>query len=255
MSRIIDLNRLPREQAQAILDRVIELDGRIFLHDSEQHRERFQAGMRDLDSSHKVVVLYEHEGELVGFNIIKIASVEVDGRTYGVVGSTAGLLPGHTGGNRTLMDGIRAMLRHKLAHPRREYYMVSFLINPGGYDMLVETCPDTFPSVHRPTSVGVERALISAAAGLWGMEVLSDSDGRVITRAGRRASEVYERRRETKSIRYFEAHNPGYASGELLGTCTPLDLRHLLVGALRLARRRCARRAQRLIGARTSRTR
>ena len=241
MGRLIHLSSLPSHEANAILDRVVALDARIFHHSSEGVQERYHKGMRDLSVGEKSVVLYEEAGELVGYNLIKIQPFEVEGRTTWVVGSVAGFLPGHTGGNRTMEDAIRAMLRHKLRHPGRDFFFVSFLINPGGYDMLVDLCPTTFPSVHTPAPSGFELSLIAAAAQRAGFEILVHEKTRLVVMAGRSAREPFERRRDTENIRFFEKMNPRYAEGELLGVCVPLGFEQLITGALRLGRRRLRR--------------
>lgn len=238
MNRLIELSNLTHSDASALLDRVIDLDARIFVYPSEEARERYQPGMRDLALGEKLVVLYEEGGELVGYNLIKIQRLEVEGRVAWVVGSTAGFLPGHTGGNRTMIDAIRAMLLHNLGHPSREYFLVSFLVGPGGYDMLVDLCPDTFPSVQRPTGGGFEAALISAEAKRRQLDVVVDAPGRLVVAGGKVGREPFERRRDNENIRFFEALNPRHAQGELLGVCVPLSLDHLLRGALRLGARR-----------------
>jgi hypothetical protein len=242
VARLIDLRRVPRAEADAVLDQVVALDARIFEHRSEQIRERFYRGMRDLSSADKLVVLYEEGTEIVGYNLIKIHPLEVGTQTVWVVGSVAGFLPGHTGGNRSMPDAIRAMLGYKLRHPGRAFFFVSFLLNPGGYGMLADLCPATFPSVHRPRPRGIEPALIAAAARAWGIEVLSDDPARFIATTGRVCREPFERRRDSEHIRFYERLNPRHAEGELLGVCVPLDFEHLLSGVFRLLLRRRRKR-------------
>lgn len=104
--------------------------------------------------------------------------------------------------------------------------------HPGGYAMFADVCPATYPSVRRPTSTGIEPALIAAAARRSGIEVVSEEHGRVIARAGRVANEPYQRRRESVHIRFFEATNPRYAARELLGVCVPPGAWHLVRGVL-----------------------
>lgn len=108
--------------------------------------------------------------------------------------------------------------------------------------MLVDLCPDTFPSVHRPRPEGIAPAVIAAAARAWGLDVVSDDPARFVATAGRTPREPFERRRESEHLKLFERLNPGYAAGELLGVCAPLDFRHLLTGAVRMLLRRRRRR-------------
>lgn len=242
MGRIFHLNRLPRAEAQALLDQVIALDERVFEHRSERDRERYHAGMRDLSSGDKLLVLYEEGTELIGYNLIKLLPIEIDGRTVWVVGSSAGLLPGHTGGNRTILDAIRATVRYKLRHPGRELYFVTFIVSPGVYDLFADLSAAVFPSVRRPRPAGIERSLIAAAAERWGMPVVTDEPERLIASPGRLLREPYERRREGEHVRFFEALNPRHAEGELLGVCVPLGYRDLLEGAIRQIQRKWRRR-------------
>lgn len=243
MGELIEIRRLPRPEAKALLERVAELDDRIFRHRSEEVMQKFYASMRDPTAGEKFVVLYEAGGAAVGFNLIKINPVEVLGRTVWTVGSIAGFLPGHTGGNRTFPDAIRAMLRVKVRHPEREFYFVSMLVNPGGYDLLCQLCPETYPSLHRPRSAdGFEPALIAETARVAGASVLRDDPEAYIVSVGRAPRDGFDRRRETPNTRFFEAKNPNYAEGELLGVCVPLNARTLGAGALRLAGRRLRKR-------------
>lgn len=242
MGRLLHLNRLPRAEAQAILDQVIALDERIFEHRSERDRERYHAGMRDLSSGDKLLVLYEEGSELIGYHLIKFLPVEIDGRTVWVVGSSAGLLPGYTGSNRTILDAIRATVRYKLRHPGRELCFVSFLLSPAAYDLLADLSPATFPSVRRPRPAGIERSLMAVAAERWGMPVVIDEPERLIASPGRTLREPFERRRESEHVRFFEAKNPRHAQGELLGICIPLGYRDLIEGAVRQIRRKYRRR-------------
>ena len=179
--------------------------------------------------------------------IVAGRAVEVGTRTIWTVGSVAGFLPGHTGNNRTFPDAIRAMLRVKVRHPERAFYFVSMLMNPGGYDLLVQLCPETYPSVLRPRSPdGFEPALIAATARAAGAEVIRDDPRALIVSVGRAARDGFERRRETPNTRFFEEVNPGYPDGDLLGVCAPLGVRYLVAGAARLARRRLKKRLARL---------
>jgi hypothetical protein len=237
------VNRLPPAEAEALFDRVQALDARVFTHRTEELQARYYAGMRDLSKADKIAVLYEEGTELVGYNLIKIQPLEVRGRTVWAVGSVAGFLPGYTGGNRTMLDAIQAMLRLKLRHPGREFFFVSFLINPGVYDMLVDLCSATFPSVHRPRPHGIEWEIIAAAAREWGIPLLHEEPSRIVGTFGRCVRELFPMRRDTESIRFFEALNPRHAEGELLGVCVPLDLVSLLRGGLRLLQRRLRKHA------------
>jgi len=243
MSDLIEIRRLPRPEAKRLLEQVSELDRRIFRHDSQEIQDRFYASMLDPTAGEKFVVLYEAYGVPVGFNLIKINPVEVGTRTIWAVGSIAGFLPGHTGGNRTFPDAIRAMLRVKARHPEREFYMVSMLINPGGYDLLVNLCPETYPSRLRTTSPdGFEPALIEAAARASGARVIRDDPGGFIISVGRAARDAFDVRHETPNTRFFMEKNPRYMDGELLGVCVPLNAKTLTAGALRLAGRRLRKR-------------
>ncbi len=237
MNRLVELNNLTRREADAVLDRVIDLDAQIFRSPNEETRARFEAGMRNLSAGDKVVVFYEEAGKTVGYSMITIQRLEVDGRVAWVVGSAAGFLPGHTGGNRTMIDAIHAMLRHKVGHPSRQYFMVSYLVTPSGYGMLASLCPETFPSLHRPGGDCFEARLISTLAKKRALPVLIDEPGRVVT-AGRIAVVPFERRRSNEHIRFYEELNPGYVRGELLGVCVPLGVEQLLGGAARLVERR-----------------
>ena len=250
MADLIEIRRLPRADAKRLLAQVAELDSRIFIHKSEEVKERFYASMLDPTAGEKFVVLYEAYGVPVGFNLIKINPIEVGTRTIWAVGSIAGFLPGHTGGNRTFPDAIRAMLRVKARHPERKFYFVSMLINPGGYDLLVNLCPETYPSPLRPSSPdGFEPALIAATARAAGADVVRDDPVGFICSTGRATRDAFERRHETANTRFFEALNPHYTEGDLLGVCAPLNARTLTEGALRLASRRLQKR---LLGRRRS---
>jgi hypothetical protein len=242
MDELIELRALPRAEANVIFDRLVAIDRLIFRHASEEQAERFYQGMRDLSVAQKWAVLYRAGGEIVGFNLIKIQPFEVEGRTVWAVGSVAGFLPGHIGGNRTMPDAIRAMMRVKLRHPERQFYFVSMLINPGGYDMLVDLCPATYPSPLRNRPQRFEAALIEAAARASGADILVNEPPRVIVSVGRAGRDPFDHRRETENTRYFEALNPRYADGELLGVCMPLGFDHLARGALRLVERRARKR-------------
>jgi hypothetical protein len=245
---LIALNRLPPAEAQAVLDKVLALDTQIFAHRDDALQERFYAAVRDLSVGEKLVVLYGDAADPVGFNLIKLLPIALRGRTVWVVGSIAGFLPGHIGENRTMVDAIRAMILHKLRHPDREMYFVSFLINPGGYGMLVDLCPTTFPSVGRPTPIGIEQELILATAGASGVELLRDEPGRTLGTVGRSPRQAYQRGRDSDHVRFFEARNPGYAKGDLLGVCVPLGFADLLEGGYRLLVRRLRKRARRRVG-------
>lgn len=244
MTELIEIRRLPRPEARRVLEQVAELDSRVFRTRSEEVKERFYASMCDPTLGEKFVVFYESHGVRVGYNLIKINPVEVGTRTIWAVGSIAGFLPGHTGGNRTFPDAIRAMMRVKVRHPERKFYFVSMLINPGGYDLLVNLCPETYPSPlrARPTPDAFEPALIAATARAAGAEVIKDDPVAFIVSVGRAAREAVELRRETDNTRFFEALNPRYAEGELLGVCCPLDAVTLGKGALRILTRRVERR-------------
>jgi hypothetical protein len=240
---LIEIRRMPHADAKRLLEQVSELDSRIFRHRSDAVKDAFYASMRDPTAGEKFVVLYEGYGVPVGFNLIKINPVEVGSRTIWAVGSIAGFLPGHTGGNRTFPDAIRAMLRVKARHPEREFYFVSMLINPGGYDLLVQLCPETYPSPSHPRSEsGFEPALIAATARTAGAEVIRDDPVGFVVSVGRAARDTFDHRRETANTRFFEALNPGYAEGELLGVCAPLNAGTLARGAARLLTRRLRKR-------------
>jgi hypothetical protein len=241
MPTFIALNRLPQSKADALFDRIVTLDDRIFFHQQKEDQERFSRGVRDLSVAEKTLVLYEEKGELIGYNLIKIQPMEVEGKRVWAVGSVAGFLPGHTGGNRTMLDAIRVMLRYKLRYPQREFYFVSFLLNPGGYALLVEACPETYPSLHRPVAQGLEHKLIETAARASGTRMLINEPTRIVTSNGRPSREPFVRLRDGEHIRYFEELNPQYAQGELLGVCAPLGARQLLSAGVKLLRRRLAK--------------
>lgn len=114
------------------------------------------------------------------------------------------------------------MLRVKARHPERKFYFVSMLINPGGYDLLVNLCPETYPSPLRPSSPdGFEPALIAATARAAGANVVRDNPVGFICSTGRATRDAFERRHETANTRFFEALNPHYTEGNLLGVCAP----------------------------------
>jgi hypothetical protein len=189
----------------------------------------------------KLVALYEDEGKLVGYNFIKIHPLRVATRTVWVVGSSAGFLPGHTGGNRTMLDGIRAVMGRKLRHPQREFFFVSFIANPGGYGMLVDLCPSTFPSVHRQQPQALESTLISGAARLWGIKVLAEDPIKLFV-SPRIPCEPFMKRHDDGHVSFYESLNPRYAEGDLLGVCVRLGFKELLLGAYRQLRRRWRKR-------------
>lgn len=83
MANLIEIRRLPRADAKRLLAQVAELDSRIFIHKSEEVKERFYASMLDPTAGEKFVVLYEAYGVPVGFNLIKINPIEVGTRTIG----------------------------------------------------------------------------------------------------------------------------------------------------------------------------
>ena len=241
MNTLIELTNLTHREAESVLDKMIDLDSRIFHYASDEDRVRSQRGMRDLTNGEKLLVFYEEGDEAVGFSLITIRRLELAERVVWIVGSLAGFLPGHTGGNRTMTDAIHAMLRHKLGHPGRDYFMVSFLVNPGGYDMLVDLNPATFPSVHRRVTDGIEAELISSEARRRGLRLVVDEPGRLVATAGKSGREPFVRRRDTENIRFFEELNPRHAEGEVLGVCVPLGVGDLLSGVVRLAGRRLTR--------------
>jgi hypothetical protein len=245
MGKLIDLGRIPRPEADRIMERVVDLDARVFRYRSPEDQQRYAEGMRDLSRGEKFVILYEKGSELIGYNLISIHPVEIGARRVWVVGSTAGLLPGHTGQNRTMPDAIRAMVLHKLRHPERSYYFVCFMGGPGSYDLLADLCPATYPSIHTPLSDGFERALIAHTARHDGVEVIADEPERFIATVGCVAKQVIPPRRSSEHVRFYERLNPGHADGDLLGICAPLDWPSLLAGGYRSLRRTLRKRVRR----------
>jgi len=237
MGKLIDLEQVSPREADAILDRVVDVDARIFNYRSVEDQQRYAEGIRDRSRGKKLVVLYEEGSELIGFNLITIHPVDAGGRRVWAVSSNAGFLPGHTGKNRTFPDAIRAMIREKLRHPERSYHFVCTLASPSGYELFADACPGMYPSPKKPVATAFERALLADLVRHDGAEIVADEPERLVVTVGCAADDGTKPRRPSELTRFYERLNPRYAQGDLLGVCVPLGFGNLLAGAYRTIRR------------------
>lgn len=248
VARRFQLTRMPHAEATEVLARVVDLDSRIFRYRSTEGQARYYESLRRDGDGEKLVILYEQEGQPVGFNLVRLDTFEIEGRRCCAVGSNAGFLPGHRGGSRTFPDAITAVMPFRLRWPKLPMWFVSAIVHPNAYDLLVDTCPAVFPSVRRPTPEPEEARVLLAALARWSIPVEGSDPARlrapVCTVAGPTPPPS-----ETPHTRFFLERVPDFAEGVALAVCAPITLGTLATGALRQVRRRVvgASRARRAV--------
>lgn len=230
-SKLIDLDRDP--DADAIVATIVELDGAVFLYATESDRiacsKGFYAGAHD----ERYAYLYWDRGRPVGFNFITVDRLVVEGRARFVVGSTAGFLPGYTGANRTQHDATIAVLQWKLKHPRRDYYLVPFVLTPYVYNMFARLAPGIYPSPTRLDPTCLEHKILAAVLRHRGSENLSSNPEYFVTSYKCVLRHPPSKRTLTDAARFFSDANPGFERGDLLGFCIPLTASNLVAGYAR----------------------
>lgn len=238
-ARRVHPSRLPRAEAEGVLDRVIELDAKIFDYQSAEGQARYYERLRRLDDGEKIVLLYEQGGRPVGFNLVRLDTFRINGQRVCAVGSNAGFLPGYRGGSRTFPDAIAAVLPYRLRAPWVPMWFVSAIVHPNAYDLLVDTCPEVFPSVARPAPAAGEAEVLTSALARWNIPVEGSDPSRlrapVCTVAG-----PAQPPGDTAHTRFFLDRIPDFADGVALPVCAPITLWTLAGGVLRQARRRAA---------------
>jgi hypothetical protein len=237
--RRIQPARLPRSEAMSVLDRVIDLDAKIFRYRSAEGQARYYQGLRQLEDGEKIVILYEQNGVPVGFNLVRLDVFELDGKRLCAVGSNAGFLPGYRGGSRTFPDAIAAVLPYRLRWPGLSMWFVSAVVHPNAYALLADTCPEVFPSVGRPAPRADEARVLLAALARWNLPVEGNDPSRLRAPVCT-VIDAAQPPGDSPHARFFLERVPDFAEGVALAVCAPITLRTLATGALRQARRRLA---------------
>jgi hypothetical protein len=177
----------------------------------------------DLDrKQHAIVLRTRSDGVLRGFSTLQVYQRVVQGRRLGVVFSGDTIVDGRFWGQTALQRAFFWFtLRHKLTHPHLPVFW--FLISKGykTYLLLARNFPEHWPRRDRPTPAWPRAVIDSLAQEKFGEDWdagagvvrFASCPGRLKGDAAPIDDEVRDRCPEA---RFFEAQNPGHASGDEL---------------------------------------
>jgi len=216
---------------RALVDQLYEIYGATLYGET---REGFEAQMLDAGEV-RFALFYGETGELAGYSLAGIESIEHEGRTHAVFWASGFFRPGYHGGLASILFGLRQALRAKLSQPLTPLAYLTRCTTPAVYRLLASTMPRVYPSRRYRTPADIE-ALVRALNARR-RYVAIGSDPWIVRSIGRPHDPSRLRRLgNDPDVRFYTELNPRFAEGESLLAWTPLDLANIAGGFVRTLR-------------------
>ncbi len=229
------------EDYQAALNKIIELDREIFMHnnaDDSALNELF----RDPADEDTIAVLIKLANKVVGYGFVKIITVEVEGKPVKAFQPLSGILPKYVGNNIGRVVWLKTFLQALRICGWRAY-MVAFVMNPGIYRYITNVSHRLYPSPYNTNCLSNESVALKSSIDCWKVPVAQGlENARYFVTTDVEVAHKRSFNPRCKNDHFFMAYNHGYQKGRYLGICTKVTGTRILVAILRTIRIAMAKR-------------
>lgn len=176
------------------------------------------------------------DGQIVGFNAVRLYVEHFDGRLCRIFRSTAGMKREYRGHGSTVAFGLQLATSEKFRHPFAEVYYFGAMVHPSSFYLLSRYAHEAWPRHDKPTPAAPE-ALIRHIAQSWGLNS-GDPPSPYVRLADEVTRETgdepaFWRTSDNPIIRFYMQTNPRYAEGFCMLLLIPLTWSNLILSAVR----------------------
>ncbi len=208
---------LSESDREALIERLEVIDREVFQRDDPGYfRSFFATGPA---SAVAVRVFSTQDSQVVGFNVVRVGDVRINGLRYRVLRTSAAVKREYRGA-AVLGFTVRMALRERLLHPLARVVNFEQMTHPWSYSQIARFVRTLYPRYNRATPAWA-RTLVGDLAEHFGLK-RDDPNGQpyVCTYGTRTRQTDQERERWAHSnnpdARFYHRLNPGYVEGRAL---------------------------------------